>query len=440
MTDSNSPSAVLFLTVGMGSAGRLEETLYTPMSKSISSGNWRRIVLLPSQGSLEHACELRRRHAECDVAVRELPRGVSENDADACYTHFEQVIADELVRGSSPEDMAVDITRGTKAMSAALLLAAFRHRIARVRYVEGDRDRNNPGVVEPGTERVREIHAAVAFHHRTIDDAHLLMRQGNFAAASFLLQPLSDDLETKGLVRIADFYSAWDRFDYKSAAELDIPSEVPEPWQRCVPPEEVRRWVRELARPWPQHGAQGYSSLMAERLRLLVVDLLANGWRRVRHRQFEDAVLRAYRVLEMLGQARLFERGFDSARLPRDSKSIKEFQEDLKKEGSAGFGVNRDGTLNAGRELFARLLQRLGDPLAPKLLRVAAENAFRVTTRNRSILIHGFEAVGPDDESLLDALYEELCGILREDSADFGARLKIARFPDQFALLGFGAL
>ncbi|MFQ5744778.1 MAG: hypothetical protein ACE5HV_14495, partial [Acidobacteriota bacterium] len=172
MGGDHSPTTVLFLTVGCGNPARLEETLYAPISKSISTDDWERIVLLPSGDTLDHARQLKKRHLHHDVHIRPLPDGVSENDADGCYQHFQGVIA-EFGRPSCT-NMAVDITRGTKAMSAALMLAAFRHRIARVRYVEGDRDPSNPAVIVPRSERIRDIRTDIAIKHRTLDDAHLL--------------------------------------------------------------------------------------------------------------------------------------------------------------------------------------------------------------------------------------------------------------------------
>jgi len=76
------------------------------------------------------------------------------------------------------------------------------------------------------------------------------------------------------------------------------------------------------------------------------------------------------------------------------------------------------------------LLKRMGDALAPDLLKVGDSGALRITKWNHSVLIHGYEAVGPGDQGLLDALYEELRQILRRDRADFQKDLKLARFPD----------
>lgn len=428
MDASTASTTVLFLSVGAGDPARLEETLYAPISRSISTGSFQRIVLLPSQATLPNARELRKRHAQHEMYVRPLPAHGAENDADACYNHFESVIAELGV--PSPDNMAVDITRGTKAMSAALLLAAFRHRIARVRYVEGDRDPANPAVIVPGTERVRDVHADVALKHRTLDDARLLFRRGDFAAASDLLRPHDRDPAVAAIISIADFYSAWDRLDYRSADEIHLAPDVPSAWQSAVPSDRARQWVRQLAQPFPDDQDQSYPSLMAGRLRLLIVDLLANGERRIAHCQFEDALLRAYRILEMLGQARLFDKGLDSARLPPDNPAVRKLQTRRPRKRSAGFGANPDGTLNAGRELVARLLKRLGDPLAPKLLEVGKRDPLRVANRNRSVLIHGYQAVGPSNREHLDALYGQLVDLLREDRSDVDENLKIARFLD----------
>jgi len=345
---------------------------------------------------------------------------------DTCYDHFQRVIT-EL--GGPCEGMSVDITRGTKAMSAALLLAAFRHRITRVRYVEGDRDPTNPGVVVPGSERIRDLHADIAFKHRAFDDGRLLFQKGDFAAtASLLRNVIPRDDTVQCVARIADFYSAWDRFDYESADSLHFNSPMPSQWQQCIPSQRQRQWVHQLAQPLPDQADPCYKFLMAKRLRWLIVDLLANGKRRVHQCHFEDAILRAYRVLEMLGQARLFDRGFDSANLPQDHTVIQKLQEDRVKKGSAGFGINKDGTLNAAREQVAHILNRLGDPLAQELLNIAEKGTVSIKSRNHSVLVHGYEAIGLCNHEVLNALYEELRQILRQDCANFDENFTIAQF------------
>lgn len=427
MTADSNTFSILFLTVGSGNPKRIEETLYAPISKSISQGDWKRVVLLPSQDTLVHAREIASRHSRIDVHVRPLPQTTSENNADACYDHFQHVIGE--FTSESPHGMAVDITRGTKAMSAALMLAAFRHGISSVRYVEGERDPENPGVIIPGSERVRDIHADAAIFHRTLDEARLLFHQGDFAATAHLLSRLPS-AATQDMIRLAQFYSAWDRLDYLTADEILVGAAVPAQWKQFLPSQAARKWVHRLAQRVPTRSDADYSGAMVKRIRLLLVDLLANGERRIRQRQFEDAVLRAYRVIEMIGQARLFEKGLNSAALPHDHPQVTELQAKLRKKGSAGFGINRDGTFNAGRELVARLLKGLKDPLAPDLLGIADAEPFRLASRNHSILIHGFAAVGPSDEKKLRSLYEQVVELLAKDNADAQESLMVARSLD----------
>lgn len=212
------------------------------------------------------------------------------------------------------------------------------------------------------------------------------------------------------------FYAAWDRLDYRTAAAIACPTAAPLPeWTPLWPTPDMASWVTELAAP-----AEPTDHLaMAARLRLLACDLLANGERRIRDRHYEDAVLRAYRVLELVGQRRLFSHGLDSARLPPDHAAVRALGDKLAKKGSAGFGKNKDGTLTAGRELVARLLKQLGNELAKTLLNFDKQPGLpRISDRNYSVLIHGFQAVGPDDDAPLRALYRELEALLVRDAGD----------------------
>ena len=63
-----------------------------------------------------------------EVSVRPLPEG-EENNADRAYAHFDSILA-EVLRQTPAENISIDFTRGTKAMSAALVLAAARHEIS----------------------------------------------------------------------------------------------------------------------------------------------------------------------------------------------------------------------------------------------------------------------------------------------------------------------
>jgi CRISPR-associated protein (TIGR02710 family) len=412
---------VLFVTIGFGHPKKLEETVYTPAAKSIAMGNWDEVVLLPSKDTHDHAGGIRDRDNKNDIHIKPLPKKMQEYDADACYIHFERVIG-EFAKGATQE-FVVDITRGTKAMSAALMLAAFRHRIPRIRYIEGERDPANPGSgIIAGTERVRDVHAAAANSHRLLDEARTLFQHGAFAAAAVVLEQAETE-DAAQIATVADFSAAWDRLDYKSADEKTLPQSLPPQWTPFLPSQEARQWVHQLARPVPPAGD---CAEMAKRIRLLAADLTANGERRIRQQQYEDAVVRAYRTMELIGQARLFGHGLDSANLPAGNAAVNSLNEKLKRKGSHGFGVTPGGTLTAPRQLVARLLKELGDDLAPELLKLP--NAFPlIEKRNQSILIHGFEPAGPQDEADLNTLYQEIAALLTKDHTDAANHIEVAR-------------
>jgi hypothetical protein len=110
-----------------------------------------------------------------------LPQAGVEDDADACFAHFDSVLAALRNQGMPAESLLVDFTRGTKAMSAALVLAAIRHDLPQLRYISGGK-RDERGMVVPGTEIVAEVHTTIAMARKRLDDACRFLQHGNFAA------------------------------------------------------------------------------------------------------------------------------------------------------------------------------------------------------------------------------------------------------------------
>jgi len=411
---------ILLCTVGTGDVGKLNETLLEPLKKSIRKGEWERVILLPSQLTVENAGLLKVQLQDLPIIPRPLPRPGIEDDFDACFAHFDCVLEELRLAGANPKSILVDITRGTKAMSAALALAAINHDLPLIRYIFGKRD--DRGMVKAGTEVVGEFRTTVATSRKRLDDAYRFFLHGNFAAVLDILpDPANFSVAfwpvelaaTTGFARgLAAFYAAWDRLDYVTAQQTVLPphGERPSRWSDLIPSPAVRGWVAALAEPVPEAPAD-----CARHLRLLVADLLANGERRLRDHQFEDAVLRAYRVLELVGQIRLADQGLLSDSLPPDHPTVKKFQEELIKKNSTPLG-EKEGKLVAAREQVARLLKRLGDPLATRMIELASEGVVTAKSRNNSALIHGFKATGGSDPQPLQTLYARLQQLLIDDS------------------------
>ena len=434
VTQTNMRKKALVLTVGTGDIDDLERTLLMPMKKSTDAGEWERVVLLPSHTTQAYAQTLQERIPHAAVEIKPLPEPEQENDADSCFGHFDAVLEDLISSGFKSGDIHVDFTRGTKAMSAALVLAAVGRDIQVLRYVYGG-GRDERGMVVPGTERVGQVLTIRATARRRLERARGFMRQGGYGAVTELLPDPSGPLaelppdpflsEAMALHATAQIYTAWDRLDYKAAVEVmeQLGPRTAEAGD-FAPTPEMCQYLKKLAR----HPERTDHKAMAEYLRALACDLLANAERRLRDRHFEDALIRAYRVLELIGQIRMFAHGYDSTALCPDDEQIKALQNKLRR-GEHDFDEDkRTGKLIAPRRLAARLLKRLEDPLAERLLKFDSQHdKLRTSSRNHSVLIHGFEAKAPPDKGPLQEVLGDLAELLNEDDARAGERLKVAR-------------
>jgi hypothetical protein len=391
----------LLLTVGTGDAAELETSLFTPLMLSIRNGDWARVVLLPSLVTAPNAEEVRRRLDAQAIVIAPLPVRGAEDDADACFDHFDRVIEDLLADGRAPADLTADFTRGTKAMSAALVLAAVRHGVPALRYVAGQQ-RDQRGMVVPGGERLRETRTARATARRRLDLARGLVEHAGFGAALSLLPDPDNRLAAIGwdtaerealraLRPLVAFLAAWDRLDYTVSVGIALPAPeaLPAAWRRHRPPAPVIDLVRRLA-TWPRSD------------RLIAIDLLANAERRVTQGQYEDALVRVYNVVERIARARLAD---------------------------AGGG-------NEGRARNMDALEQRRDPLAPKLRALdRAHPSLQPAARNDSILVHGHAAPGSASPSTWPALLSAIEDVLRRDAALRGDTaaldrdLVAARFP-----------
>lgn len=395
----------LLLTVGTGDTANLEASLFTPLMLSIGTGEWSRVVLLPSQVTGVTAEELRQRLQAVAITVAPLPKRGAENDPDACFDHFDRAIEALLAEGFDRNDLVADLTRGTKAMSAALVLAAVRHGVPTLRYVGGDQ-RDQRGTVVAGTEHIYETRTARATTRRRLDLARGLVEHASFGAALAVLPDPDNKLGAMGwdaaerdalraLRPVVAWLAAWDRLDYAGAAtpSLPGPNKLPSAWRRYHPSAPVTQLVARLAR-WPRSD------------RLIAIDLLANAERRVAQGHYEDALVRAYNVVERIARARLSD----------------------------------VGQVVGGRADAIAALQQHKDPMAGMLRDLdRAHPSLKTATRNDSILVHGHGAQGsgnPDEWTRLLASIEALLhrdAQLRGEPDALDRDLSAARFPQTWS-------
>src|SRR5437764_1456737 len=93
------PAKILLCTVGTGNIDQLSQTLLEPLEKSVRKGAWSRVILLPSQRTKENAAKLRDDLPDVPIEIKELPRVGAEDDADACFAHFDAVLEELRSQG-----------------------------------------------------------------------------------------------------------------------------------------------------------------------------------------------------------------------------------------------------------------------------------------------------------------------------------------------------
>jgi CRISPR-associated protein (TIGR02710 family) len=391
--------AVLLLTVGTGTRGREEETVLEPFRKSLEAAGAARNFLLPSQETRATAEKIRDTFPQFAIEIRPLPEAGDENNADRCFEHYDAVLAEVLDAGADPAEIIADITRGTKAMSAALLLAAAVRGVRRVRYLVGQQ-RNASGMAEPGTEVVSDIEPSFIFIRQTLLRAEELLRAGNFRAAALLLgphqagkgRPKHRFAQEAALLRwAARFWGAWDRFDYGTARRLldAMPESAPAGFQNLLPTQAHRNLVITLA--------EGVPIPLGERVkhcRALAADLLANAERRLAEGRFEEVLVRVYRILELITTYRLFSHGIDAEQIDPGDPRLVEWQQTRKNSGEGRLRPSRALGRRNSAELLVFIEQRQpgsrGAMIAARL--VSAKDWLGVNDaqlRNASILIHG---------------------------------------------------
>ncbi len=458
MSISNNDHKVLVLTVGTGNAKDKENSLYVPLQKSIGTDCWDRVILFPSQQTVEDANEVKRRISEISVEVRPIPNTGDENDADASFAHFDAILG-ELIEsdGVFPRDITLDFTRGTKAMSAALVLAGVARSVPVLRYIEGKRGKR--GNVLAGSEVIMEVRTEVANARQRINLAERLMIRGDFEAICTMHKEISSGLKDlpeqlsnrlNAYAYVADIYASWDRFDYGRACSLiksgrEIissagqfePTRDMEQWIKCLASlaenlERYADWAERNMEQWikclASHPNQDKLEEISPYVMYLACDLLANAERRYRDGLYEDSGVRWYRLLELIGQARLFDQGYDSSRLPEDNPKVKEFNDRLSRKSQA-LNKGKQGTLLASRLQVAIFLKRLGDPLSKRLLQ--QDNSDYVVARNHGLLAHGFNARAYQMTSgRVRAIIKNFEQLLCEDRPEAHEWLAVARSLD----------
>lgn len=300
--------------------------------------------------------------------------------------------------------VVVDLTGGTKVMSAALALVARRWKCT-FAYVGGqERNKDGVGVVVSGRETPSgQFNPWDALGYQAVEDAVTVFNHGGYAAAAALLDRGTKSAgkpevkrELSTLKAVIDAYAAWDRFDHKEAARRFDDALKNRNDLAVVFPHDAPSLITRLE---CHRDRVAQLSTQNEATAAWVEDLVHNARRRTAEQRFDDAVARLYRAFEALAQVRLREQ----YGIP-DTKSVSRAQlpDTLRTEWANRGRDNRSFML--GLQDAWRVLKEHGDELGRKFfeLGLADDQKSPLVARNQSILAHGFQPVSKNVYGELD--------------------------------------
>ena len=315
------------------------------------------------------------------------------------------------------EDVYIDITGGTKAMSAALALAGV-ERFNAFAYVGGnERNKNNLGTVITGSEYlVSTPNPWDTYAVRDLDRANEMLAGCNADIAASILDSASEkcslDLsrQLKQFALLARAFGDADRFAFTNltsyvdgqnfealSGRFPALSSLGDHWKS------VSRDIRQADQtPGPP----------------TLLELLANAQRRALQHRYDDAIGRIYRAVELYGQ-QLVKQAFGAELGQVTKESIPpRFRDSFDAQFARSF---RDGRYNLGLAGMYQCLDFSEDRKLRAKTAVHTNLKDRLDSRHMSLLGHGVRPV-------TDQIYQRL---MDSTLAELGIRpSELPRWPD----------
>jgi len=318
-------------------------------------------------------------------------------DLSACVERMRALdaIVAAWLRNGPGHMVVVDITGGTKCMTAALALIAQKWDCT-FSYIGGaERSKDGKGTVISGHERIlSKANPWDMLGYNAINECILLFDRYQFAAARLKVEDARQRAERpdvksqlSAFACLATAYQEWDRFKHREA--LNALKDVLK--NASVLRDVLGRDRGDLLRQELECAREFLKRLVAperSQEKELLLDLIANAIRRGEEERYDDAVARLYRVVEAAAQYALRKHQINdtgAVELQSLPAELKEIWQARAVDGDVMLGLQDD----------YRVLQLLGDNLGGRFIDLGLGNrdTSPLSGRNRSILAHGFESL-----------------------------------------------
>jgi hypothetical protein len=402
----------LILTVGTGT--RPETFIVRPLLKTIRNSHPDYLVLIISEASRQYAKEIVRELSLTEDQFR-IVQLQFPDDIQNVFIEINGAVRGIIQRGFQPEEVEIDFTSGTKAMTGGAVLSAIFYSCGSLKYITGERKN---GVVMDGTEKFLTIPPQSIFALQELYLARRFILELRFEPALRFLESINihllDDYQRvllENLKNIARAYGSWEAFDHKrfsgyyGKVDFGQPELLPFRVKEGIPSKLV-----------------GISKTIQEGkiTENVLVDIYNNARRRFDDGKYDDALSRLYRLAEMLAQWELSKppleintSDVDIQRIPEERRGYYETLRD------------KDGKIQIGLKKSYELLALFGSPVADLFLKDGKIRAL-LNKRNLSILAHGTKPISRED---CHNLFECLEPLLAMRIFNFNALREELGFP-----------
>lgn len=298
----------MIISVGVGK--NVESAIYASMK--MNNPNFVVFVVSPdSKGTLDRPVQ-QYEHLRDICECKEFAINDPE-DIDGVFRSCEKALFFLFDKRFSASEIVVDITSGTKVMSAAIAALAILHKLYSITYVGGGR-RNGGGIVMQGTEKPKELKPLRILYKNELYVIKHFFSKYQFYTCRLMIQDLVSrfkDLDKESesindIEKIINGFISWERFDHEHALEFF----------EGVQHHDVKIQTEYLGKVKDDRKTEAakHPSLKGKvPTKHLIVDIFQNARRRAEEGNFDDAVARLYRCMEMVGQYALLQYGIVSS-------------------------------------------------------------------------------------------------------------------------------
>jgi len=349
---------------------------------------------------------------------------------DQCY----RVATEAILKAKEKKPgckICADFTGGTKTMSAALAMAAIDQGNIELYIISGPR--KDLVKVASGTESQRLVEWMPIKWMRQRRTLEELFKVHDYSSCIELIEELCkqsprnfDTRKTlEGYLSICRGFQAWEEFRHEEAIEF-LNS-----YGRVLSQElaflngiisSYRKY--EIQVKAAQGNGEGCAVGVNPNL-VLIYDILRNAERRLQKRQYDDAVGRIYRALELLAQTCLlymhppiFTSNVAIDKLPNELRT--KYQEIYEEQGGVKKGLQLP--------LFKayELLNDLNHPLGKVFMEQEERMMGLLEIRNNSIFAHGLKPIEPKKAK---DFYEFVCGLITRTECALKLSAKFDKTP-----------